>query len=245
MSGSGDYFKHTATQIDLIAIVEPMRDLKWHGGIGFGIKTSRQFAANLARRELRLRIFLRASGIGARELGIHAVDIVESPVVADVIVVCMRIDHADRQFRQMLHKIFDIADAHAGVEQQALLRSEQQIRDDFFGLMRLIDGKHTWTNAIDFEPRVRLINFFQLAVLRARKFPAPLRLGGLGGGLSETEQYRKNEEGQVLARHGECKFSSWHSTRSASWAEEKRCRGDDECSPVCHESTRPAKQSGR
>jgi len=38
-------------------------------------------------------------------------------------------------------RCFDIADAHAGVEEESLLGAYDQVGNDFFGLMRLVDGE--------------------------------------------------------------------------------------------------------
>jgi hypothetical protein len=48
-----------------------------------------------------LRVFARASRILPSEFGVHAVDRLELPVVADVIVMGVRIQHDDRQPRKL------------------------------------------------------------------------------------------------------------------------------------------------
>lgn len=56
MPGSCDHLHHAPTQVNAVAIMEPMPDLKWPRGIGFGMEVCRQWTAKLASCNLRLSI---------------------------------------------------------------------------------------------------------------------------------------------------------------------------------------------
>ena len=128
---------------------------------------------------LRDNLFLRRGdrplGVFTRESGVHAVDFAEAPIVAYVVIVRVGVHHADRQIGQALDNFFDVADAHAGIEQQRLFFTDDQVGNDFFLLMRLIDGEEAGADAIDLKPFVRDIDALQLAIGRARQVAAPLR----------------------------------------------------------------------
>src|SRR5579871_4247164 len=116
----------------------------------------------------------------AGESRVHSVDPVEPPVIAYMIVVSMRIDHAHRPLRESFYYFLYVADAHACIKEQCLLCPYNQIGDDFFLLMGLVDGKNTRPDAVHLKPFVRDIYVLQLAVGRTRQITAPLRfLAGL------------------------------------------------------------------
>ena len=66
------------------------------GRVRFRIKAFRQCAANLAGSNFRLRVFAFALRVVFRERGVHAEYVRELPVVADVIVVRVGVQHDDR-----------------------------------------------------------------------------------------------------------------------------------------------------
>ena len=96
-----------------------------------------------------------------------------------MIVVGVRIQHDDRQLRQFGRDFLDVADAHAGVEQQRALLADDQIADRFFGLMRFIDGEDAGCRFVDFEPGIADGNALESFVFRARQRAAPVRDGCL------------------------------------------------------------------
>src|SRR6478609_5026268 len=98
----------------------------------------------------------------------------------------------------------DVADAHAGIEEQCLFCADDEIGDDFFLLVRLIDGEQAGANAIDLKPFVRDVHAFQLAIGGAREIAAPL---GFLIGL-RSEQRDENACGKM---HG----TSWRKNISA------------------------------
>ena len=74
-----------------------------------------------------------------------------------------------------------------------MLFAEDEIRDDLFLLVRLVDGEDSGSDAIHLEPFVRHVHALEFAVTRARKFSAPLRL--LVGLRSEKRD--KNADGEM------------------------------------------------
>src|ERR1700732_4102275 len=110
----------------------------------------------------------------ASEGCVHAIDSAEAPVVAYVIVVSVRVHYTHRQIGQAFYNLLDIADAHAGIEQQSLFFSDDQVRNNFFLLVRFVNSEQAGTNAIHLEPSVRHVYALQLAVGWAREFAAPL-----------------------------------------------------------------------
>ncbi len=177
MAGRTDYLQRAPTQVNLVAIVQPARNVEWFsGGVRLRIEPYGQGSANFVWGKFRLRVFFRAAGVGPRKVRIHAVHIAKSPVVPNVVVVSMRVHHAHRKFGQSCNYGLDIADTHAGVEQQRFVIANDQIRDDLFQLMGLINGKYAGANLIHLEPRICVWNTLQLAVGRTRQVLAPLCL---------------------------------------------------------------------
>ncbi len=99
-----------------------------------------------------MRVFARAFGIGAREGRIHAVDELELPVAADVIVMGMRVQDDDRPGREAADDGANIGDAHSSVEEESLLGADDEIGNDFFGLVRFVDGERGGRDLVNFKP---------------------------------------------------------------------------------------------
>ena len=143
------------------------------GGIFRRVKSWGQRAADFAGRDLCLGIFSRAFGVGASEIGIHAVDVAEAPVVAHMIVVGVGVQHADGKTGQAFDYFANVADAHAGIEQQGSRLPQDQVGNYFFRLMGFIDGENARTNPVSLKPRDP----------RWRPFP---KYGKRGGEASDT-----------------------------------------------------------
>ena len=135
----------------------------------------------------------RAFGVGPGEVGVHSIDITKTPVVSDVIVVRVRIHHAHWQPRQFLDHLADIADAHAGVEEDRLPVSQDQIRNHLFRLMWLINGEYARTNFVNLKPRVGNFDAVQFGILGTRQIPAPLRFLREGESPKQDEGKEKEE----------------------------------------------------
>jgi hypothetical protein len=73
----------------------------------------------------------------------------------------------------------DVSDAHAGVEEESLLRADDKIGDDFFSLVRLVNGENARRDFIDFKPRLVGEYALERFVFRTRKILAPVRTNGL------------------------------------------------------------------
>src|SRR5260370_27799541 len=108
--------------------------MPWFGGIGHGIDISWQVAADVEGSDFGLCIFTRAFGVGAREVGVHAIYKTELPVAAYVIVVGMGVEDHNRARGEAPHHRVNIADAHPGIESQRLLVSDHELADGFLGL---------------------------------------------------------------------------------------------------------------
>ena len=121
-----------------------------------------------------MRIFARALRIFAGEVCVHPIDGVELPIATDVIVVRVRVQDDDRQFRQLGDDLLYVADAHAGVEFQSRAFADDEIADGFFRLMRFVDGEDVGRGFVDFEPGIGDGNAFQRFVFGAWKGAAPV-----------------------------------------------------------------------
>src|ERR1700756_751511 len=128
--------------------------MPWFGGIGLGIEISWQVAADFAGSDFRLRIFTRAFGVGAREVGVHAIYKTELPVAAYVIVVGMGVEDHNRARGEAPHQRVNIADTHPAIEEQRLLGSDDEVADGFFGLMRLVNRVNALRGFVILKPRV-------------------------------------------------------------------------------------------
>src|SRR6516164_3997411 len=165
--------------------------------IGRGIEAFRQFTANLAGSDLRLRIGKRAFCVTTREVRIHRINIVELPVAADVIVVRLGVQHYDREFREFFRDLADIADAHAGVEEQGFFLAENEVGNGFLGLVRLVDRQGPRGGLVNLEPRIRNRHALEGFVFGPGERLAPV--GNLGGADRDQEQQKDHTS------HGYCR----------------------------------------
>src|SRR4051794_10785539 len=78
------------------------------GGVSLWVESARERPAKLIGSDLGLRIFPRAQRVFAGELCVHAVHVIELPVAADVIVMRMRVQHDDGEFREFGSELLDI-----------------------------------------------------------------------------------------------------------------------------------------
>src|SRR5713101_2043311 len=186
MAGRADDLERASAQLNLVAVVKPVSNVKRLDRIRLRIEPGWQRSAELIRSKFGLRIILRSPSIGSGEIRIHAVNVGEPPIVPNVIVVCMRVHHAYGKLGQSCNYSLNIADAHAGVQQRGSATADDQIRNHFFQLMRFVDGKYATANLVHLKPWVRGWNALQLAVGRTGKFPAPLWL------LSSQRQRHKD-----------------------------------------------------
>ena len=99
----------------------------------------------------------------------------EAPIISDMVVVGMRIKHTDRQFGQPFNYGFYISYSHSRVEQDCFLSTDDEIRDHFFKLMRLINGENPRTNFVHLEPLVWNLHPFKIVVSRSRLALAAVR----------------------------------------------------------------------
>ena len=97
-----------------------------------------------------------------------------------MVVVGVRIEDDDRQRGELGDDFAEIADAHAGVEEQSLFFAHNQVGDGFFRLMRFVDGEDARDDLIDFEPGIADRDAFESLVFGTRQGAAPFRFVGLG-----------------------------------------------------------------
>ncbi len=121
-----------------------------------------------------MRVVARAFGVGACEGRVHAKDKREKGIAADVVVVRVGIQHDDGAARQLPDDFVDVGDAHAGVEEQGLLGADDEIGDDFFGLVRLVNGENAGRDFVNFKPWLVGQHAFERFVFRAREVLAPV-----------------------------------------------------------------------
>ena len=101
------------------------------------------------------------------------------PVAADVIVVGVGIEYDNGARSEARDDRFDVADAHAGIEEQCLLGADDQVGNDFFGLLWLVDREGGWSDFVNFEPWIVEGDLFEGFVFWAREIFAPVGSFGL------------------------------------------------------------------
>ena len=115
------------------------------------------------------RVFVwRSIGIRARVLRVFAVEFDELRVPSHVVEMGVRVDRDYRQLRQALDDLSDFAHAQPRIEQQRSLLTDDQVRDHFLKLMRLVNREHPRTNPVDLEPRIGRRDSFERLIFRAR-----------------------------------------------------------------------------
>ncbi len=179
VAGRRDDFYGAAAEIYFEAVVDEERNFPGLGGIFCGIEIFGQRAAQLVFGDFGLRVCAGAFSARASEGGVHPVDERELPVAADVIVVGVGIEYHDGARSEARDDGFDVADAHAGVEEQRLLRAYDEKGDDFFALMRFVNRERGWRYFVNFKPRVVERDLFERFVFRAREIFAPFGFFGL------------------------------------------------------------------
>src|SRR4029434_6215006 len=95
------------------------------------------------------------------------------PVAADMVVVGMRVEYDNGPRSEARDDSLDAADAHASVEKKRLLRADDKIGNGFFGLMRLVNGKRSRCDLVDFKPRFVREHVLQRFVLRPGQILRP------------------------------------------------------------------------
>jgi hypothetical protein len=171
----GENFQCAAAKVDFEAVVHEQGNVPWLCSIGLGVEIFWQVSANHVRAEFGLRVFSRTLCVGACEARVHAVDESESPVVSDVVVVRVGVQDDDGAARQLRDDLVNVGNSHAGVEEERLLGADDEIGDDFFGLVRFVDGEDARRNFIDFEPRIALQHALQRLIFWTGKRAAPFR----------------------------------------------------------------------
>jgi hypothetical protein len=162
-------------EIESVAIMDILGEGPGLGAVRFRIEALGKFAADLARSEFILRIGGGTLGILAAEIRVHGINGVELPVAAHMVVVGVGVQDDDRERRESRDQLAHVADTHAGIEEQGFVLAEDEVGDDFFGLMRLVDGEGFRRNFVDLEPWIAGRYAFKGFVFRARKRLAPLR----------------------------------------------------------------------
>src|SRR5258707_11437211 len=88
----------------------------------------------------------------------------------------------------MFHRLPDVADAHAGIKQHGPLSARDEVRNDFFRLVRLVDGEHSGPDSIDFKPFAGNGGSFPFFVLGGGGSGGPPPRFGRGGGGQAKDQ---------------------------------------------------------
>jgi len=168
-------FQRAIAEFEFVAVVDILGDVPGFGAICFAIEALGKLAANLTRSEFILSIGCGTLGILAAEIRVHGIDGVELPVAADMVIVRVRIQHDDRESCEPRDQLADVTDAHTGVEEQGFLFAEDEVGDDFFGLVRFVDGEGIRRNFVNLEPRIGDLDAFEGFVFGARERFAPVR----------------------------------------------------------------------
>lgn len=93
-----------------------------------------------------------------------------------MIVVGVGVQHADGKTGQAFDYLANVADAHAGIEQQGSRLPQDQVGDYFFRLMGFINGENPRTNPVSLKPRILDGDPFQSTVSGAGELLTPLRV---------------------------------------------------------------------
>lgn len=93
MPRRSDYFDSSSTQVDAVTVMQPLRHVPSPRRVRRTIKACRKRPAYFSRSNLRLRVRLRALRVLSGELGVHAVHRIELPVVPNVVVVRVAVEH--------------------------------------------------------------------------------------------------------------------------------------------------------
>jgi len=78
-----------------------------------------------------------------------------------------------------------LAHPKSGVEKKCATMAENQVRDDFFELVRLVDREDVGTNSVDLEPVTAYVNAWETLVLGPWQLLAPCGAQGLARTLRQ------------------------------------------------------------
>ena len=76
--------------------------------------------------------------------------------------------------RELGNEITDAGDAEPGIEKQGTASANDQVGDDFFELVRFVNGVDVWSYAIDLEPAAGDVAALEALVLGARQLATPI-----------------------------------------------------------------------
>ena len=108
--GRSDHFDSSSTQVDAVTVMQPFRRVPRPRRVRRTIKACRKRTAYLSRSNLRLRVCLRALRVLSGELGVHAVHRIELPVVANVVVVRVAVEHDHGQCGELRRHCLQVTD---------------------------------------------------------------------------------------------------------------------------------------
>ena len=114
-------------------------------------------------RAVRIVRLLRRAGSQMRHAfgQVKQMRLGEAPIVAHVVEVRVGVDQGDRLVRQEFDEGLDVAKAHAGVQQQRGRIAFDQIADDLFEMVRLVDRRDAGRHPVRFEPAAFAGDLFQ------------------------------------------------------------------------------------
>jgi hypothetical protein len=165
-----------SAQIDRVSVLDELGRGEGAGPITRGVEARRHAAAKGRRLDLTLDLFVgKATGVGARVIGVHRQDAIEVGVAADVVKMGMGIQDGHGKAGQLLHDEVDLADAEPGVEEERAPGAEDEVGDHLLELKRLADRKEAAAQTVDHEPVVRQVDARQALVARSREEVTPAR----------------------------------------------------------------------
>src|SRR5580704_17846509 len=183
VAGREDDLKSPAAEGNVLTVLHPPRNMEGPSRIAPGLHSCGQSSADALGSESVARISVRpALFAGAGEGSVLSQNVGKFGVAAGVVEVGVGVEHGDRQFRQARDHVVDFSDPHSRVKQQCPLAAEDQVGDDLFKLVGLVDGVNAVADAVYLEPVVVYVNPLQRLVFGAWEFTAPFRAQRLAGG---------------------------------------------------------------
>jgi hypothetical protein len=180
VTGCEDDFELAAAEIDAIAIANRPRDLPRTNRIRIRANATRQSSANALRSKSVARVDVGLAFSVLSTVGDVLIEnFREFEITASVVEMRVRVQHAYRQFRELRHNILDAGHSKPGVEEKCAIMAEDQVRDDFFELVRLVDRKNVGTNPVDLEPVTVNLNACETFVFGPWQLLSPLGAQGL------------------------------------------------------------------
>ena len=174
MSRGDEDLEDSASEIDLVSVVDDGGNLEGLGPIAGGVEVGRQWFPDPARAdEFRDGLGSAPACTRPRVRSVTPEHLVEEVIPTDMVIVRVGIEHQYVEISQSIRYAANVAYPESGIEQQRTLVTHHEKGYDLFELARFIDSEDTVRDHVHLEPFLGLEHSLVLLPLFSRKRTPP------------------------------------------------------------------------